>query len=97
MQRHYSPCWRNGQVSQYFSQYCVFEHTFPFTPQELHKNEFKNVTLILRAIEQVISKDTDCIHRLVNQGVVVKISKDLYFWFSVQHSFYNGHSKVCGE
>ncbi|KAG9283537.1 synaptonemal complex protein 2-like [Astyanax mexicanus] len=37
--------------------------------RELHKNEFKNVTLILRAIEQIISKDGDCINRLVRQGV----------------------------
>ncbi|XP_072535099.1 synaptonemal complex protein 2-like [Salminus brasiliensis] len=41
--------------------------------RELHKNEFKNVTLILRAIEQVISKDGDCINRLVRQGVVIKM------------------------
>ncbi|XP_049319621.1 synaptonemal complex protein 2-like [Astyanax mexicanus] len=39
----------------------------------LHKNEFKNVTLILRAIEQIISKDGDCINRLVRQGVVIKM------------------------
>ncbi|KAL6462970.1 hypothetical protein MHYP_G00293920 [Metynnis hypsauchen] len=42
--------------------------------RELQKNEFKNVTLILRALEQIISKDKDCINRLVHQGVVIKIS-----------------------
>ncbi|XP_017551673.2 synaptonemal complex protein 2-like isoform X2 [Pygocentrus nattereri] len=41
--------------------------------RELQKNEFKNVTLILRAIEQIISKDKDCINRLVHQGVVIKM------------------------
>ncbi|MCJ8745648.1 hypothetical protein PDJAM_G00132600 [Pangasius djambal] len=35
--------------------------------RDLHKNEFKNVTLILRALEQVISKDEDCINQLVQQ------------------------------
>ncbi|KAF4075898.1 hypothetical protein AMELA_G00224190 [Ameiurus melas] len=32
--------------------------------RDLHKYEFKNVTLILRALEQVISKDEDCINQL---------------------------------
>ncbi|XP_036416517.1 synaptonemal complex protein 2-like [Colossoma macropomum] len=41
--------------------------------RELQKNEFKNVTLILRAFEQIISKDKDCINILVHQGVVIKM------------------------
>ncbi|KAK3541404.1 hypothetical protein QTP86_024594 [Hemibagrus guttatus] len=42
--------------------------------RDLHKNEFKNVILILRALEQVISKDEDCINQLVYRGLLVKIS-----------------------
>lgn len=40
---------------------------------ELRKNEHKNVALILRAIENVISKDEECIHKLVHHGLVVKM------------------------
>lgn len=46
--------------------------------QELRKNEHKNVALILRAIEHVISKDEECIHKLVHHGLVVKISIQFY-------------------
>ncbi|KAG7317779.1 hypothetical protein KOW79_018814 [Hemibagrus wyckioides] len=35
--------------------------------RDLHKNEFKNVILILRALEQVIFKDEDCINQLVHK------------------------------
>ncbi|XP_051538997.1 synaptonemal complex protein 2-like isoform X2 [Myxocyprinus asiaticus] len=41
--------------------------------RELHKNEHKNVALILRAIDHVISKDEDCIQKLVHRGLVVKM------------------------
>ncbi|XP_035382334.1 synaptonemal complex protein 2-like [Electrophorus electricus] len=41
--------------------------------RELHKNEFKNVTLLLQAIGQLISRDTDCINTLVHQGIVIKM------------------------
>ncbi|XP_053083847.1 synaptonemal complex protein 2-like isoform X2 [Pangasianodon hypophthalmus] len=47
--------------------------------RDLHKNEFKNVTLILRALEQVISKDEDCINQLVCQGLLVKMLN----WFEM--------------
>ncbi|XP_076869625.1 synaptonemal complex protein 2-like [Brachyhypopomus gauderio] len=41
--------------------------------RELHKNEFKNVILMLQAIEQLISSDIDCINCLVHQGIVIKM------------------------
>ncbi|XP_042561375.1 synaptonemal complex protein 2-like isoform X2 [Clupea harengus] len=39
--------------------------------KELDTNHFKNVILILKAIEKVIEQDEDCFHTLVQQGVVV--------------------------
>ncbi|KAA0705004.1 Synaptonemal complex protein 2-like [Triplophysa tibetana] len=40
---------------------------------ELRRNGHKNVALILRALEHVIIKDEECIHKLVNHGLVVKM------------------------
>ena len=45
-----------------------------FLFQELDTNHFKNVILILKAIEKVIEQDEDCFHTLVQQGVVVMMS-----------------------
>ncbi|KAK2869887.1 hypothetical protein Q8A67_024279 [Cirrhinus molitorella] len=39
--------------------------------KELHKNEHKNVALILRAIEHLISKDEESIQKLVHHGLVI--------------------------
>ncbi|XP_053343383.1 synaptonemal complex protein 2-like [Clarias gariepinus] len=47
--------------------------------RDLHKNEFKNVTLILRALEQVICKDEDFINHLVSHGLLVKMLN----WFEM--------------
>ncbi|XP_046689521.1 synaptonemal complex protein 2-like isoform X2 [Silurus meridionalis] len=47
--------------------------------RDLHKNEFKNVTLILRAVEQVISKDEDYINQLVSHGLLIK----MLTWFEM--------------
>ncbi|KAK9953513.1 hypothetical protein ABG768_017500 [Culter alburnus] len=38
--------------------------------KELHKNELKNVSLILQAIEHLISKDKDSIQKLIHHGLV---------------------------
>lgn len=46
--------------------------------QELRRNGHKNVALILRALEHVIIKDEECIHKLVHHGLVVKISMSFY-------------------
>ncbi|XP_056593648.1 synaptonemal complex protein 2-like [Triplophysa dalaica] len=40
--------------------------------KELRRNGHKNVALILRALEHVIIKDEECIHKLVHHGLVVK-------------------------
>ncbi|XP_058621196.1 synaptonemal complex protein 2-like isoform X3 [Onychostoma macrolepis] len=47
--------------------------------KELHKNEHKNVALILRAMEHLISKDEDSIQKLVHHGLVVKMLN----WFEI--------------
>ncbi|XP_073686400.1 synaptonemal complex protein 2-like [Garra rufa] len=47
--------------------------------KELHKNEHKNVALLLRAIEHLISKDEESIQKLVNHGLVVKMLN----WFEI--------------
>ncbi|XP_041923952.1 synaptonemal complex protein 2-like isoform X1 [Alosa sapidissima] len=39
--------------------------------KELDKNLFKNVILILKAIEKAMEQDPDCFHTLVQQGLVV--------------------------
>ncbi|KAG1953754.1 synaptonemal complex protein [Pimephales promelas] len=60
--------------------------------KELHKNEHKNVSLLLQAIEHLFGKDKDTIQKLVQHGLVVKISiyliqiniKPLNYW-SVAH------------
>ncbi|XP_062376802.1 synaptonemal complex protein 2-like isoform X2 [Sardina pilchardus] len=39
--------------------------------KELDRNLFKNVILILKAIEKVMEQDPDCFHSLVQQGLVV--------------------------
>ncbi|XP_066502716.1 synaptonemal complex protein 2-like isoform X2 [Hoplias malabaricus] len=53
----------------------LVDHLDEVVSKELQKNEFKNVTLILQAIEQLASKDNDCINQLVHQGIVIKVSE----------------------
>ncbi|XP_043082152.1 synaptonemal complex protein 2-like isoform X4 [Puntigrus tetrazona] len=47
--------------------------------KELHKNEHKNVALVLRAMEHLITKDEDSIQKLVHHGLVVKMLN----WFEI--------------
>ncbi|XP_051737825.1 synaptonemal complex protein 2-like isoform X2 [Ctenopharyngodon idella] len=51
--------------------------------KELHKNELKNVSLILQAIEHLISKDKDSIQTLVHHGLVVKMLN----WFEMASEY----------
>uniref|UniRef100_A0A8C1T9Z7 Synaptonemal complex protein 2-like n=1 Tax=Cyprinus carpio TaxID=7962 RepID=A0A8C1T9Z7_CYPCA len=57
--------------------------------KELHKIEHKNVALILRAIEHLISKDEDSIQKLVNHGLVVKMLN----WFEISSENLKGQHK----
>ncbi|XP_073796034.1 synaptonemal complex protein 2-like isoform X3 [Danio rerio] len=60
--------------------------------KELHKHEHKNVALILRAIEGLINKDEDCIHKLVHNGLV---AKDFYMlnWFETASEYLKAQPK----
>ncbi|XP_077100428.1 synaptonemal complex protein 2-like [Siphateles boraxobius] len=51
--------------------------------KELHKNEHKNVSLILQAIEHLFSKDKDSIQKLVHHGLVVKMLN----WFELASEY----------
>ncbi|XP_048031261.1 synaptonemal complex protein 2-like isoform X2 [Megalobrama amblycephala] len=51
--------------------------------KELHKNELKNVSLILQAIEHLISKDKDSIQKLIHHGLVVKMLN----WFEMASEY----------
>ncbi|KAJ8277550.1 hypothetical protein GJAV_G00076510 [Gymnothorax javanicus] len=42
--------------------------------KELDKNEFKNISVVLRAVESLSESDEQAIHSFVQQGLVVKIS-----------------------
>ncbi|XP_059390555.1 synaptonemal complex protein 2-like [Carassius carassius] len=57
--------------------------------KELHNIEHKNVALILRAIEHLISKDEDCIQKLVHHGLVVKMLN----WFEISSEHLKGQHK----
>ncbi|XP_016398079.1 synaptonemal complex protein 2-like isoform X2 [Sinocyclocheilus rhinocerous] len=57
--------------------------------KELHKIEHKNVALILRAIEHLISKDEDSIQELVHHGLVVKMLN----WFEISSEHLKGQHK----
>ncbi|XP_067233806.1 synaptonemal complex protein 2-like [Chanodichthys erythropterus] len=54
--------------------------------KELHKNELKNVSLILQAIEHLINKDKDSIQKLIHHGLVVKIFYMLN-WFEMASEY----------
>ncbi|XP_056090710.1 synaptonemal complex protein 2-like [Rhinichthys klamathensis goyatoka] len=54
--------------------------------KELHKNEHKNVSLLLQAIEHLFSKDKDSIQKLVHHGLVVKIFYMLN-WFEMASEY----------
>ncbi|XP_027028493.1 synaptonemal complex protein 2-like isoform X2 [Tachysurus fulvidraco] len=58
--------------------------------RDLHENEFKNVTLILRALEQVMYKDEDCITQLVSGGLMIKMLN----WFEMVCEHLKVHEKL---
>ncbi|KAG1953745.1 synaptonemal complex protein [Pimephales promelas] len=57
--------------------------------KELHKNEHKNVSLLLQAIEHLFGKDKDTIQKLVQHGLVVKMLN----WFEMASEYVKEHHK----
>lgn len=53
--------------------------------KELDKTQFKNIILILKAIEKVMEQDEDCFNTLVQQGVVRMMSILSSFQTIVMH------------